>query len=159
MTTVASYLRTVSTYIPRLVWPNKPVFGREQWIKRLDRRLGIEARCEFRRARDWDLGATTSQRRLLGDSHRAAVAAVMIRTGLRILSAPRWSPLGPGLVVAYLLQRLVHGRRGRPLDLVLLQLGLYHAPTVSPAVVRQHVFGPRRGSALHADAMTDPSMT
>jgi hypothetical protein len=28
----ASYLRTFSTFIPRLVWPSKPVFGREQWI-------------------------------------------------------------------------------------------------------------------------------
>ncbi len=27
-----NYLRIFSTYIPRLVWPEKPVFGREQWI-------------------------------------------------------------------------------------------------------------------------------
>src|SRR5205823_2118 len=26
-----SYLRLFSTYIPRLVWPGKPIYGREQW--------------------------------------------------------------------------------------------------------------------------------
>jgi hypothetical protein len=28
----ASYIRLVSTYIPRLVWHDKPYFGREQWV-------------------------------------------------------------------------------------------------------------------------------
>jgi len=28
----ASYLRLFSTYIPRLIWPNKPLFGREEWV-------------------------------------------------------------------------------------------------------------------------------
>ncbi len=27
----ASYLRLFSTYIPRVVWHDKPIFGREQW--------------------------------------------------------------------------------------------------------------------------------
>jgi hypothetical protein len=27
-----NYLRVFSTFIPRIVWPNKPLFGREQWI-------------------------------------------------------------------------------------------------------------------------------
>jgi hypothetical protein len=27
-----NYLRIISTYIPRILWPSKPVFGREQWI-------------------------------------------------------------------------------------------------------------------------------
>jgi hypothetical protein len=26
------YLRVFSTYIPRIAWPDKPVFGREQWV-------------------------------------------------------------------------------------------------------------------------------
>jgi hypothetical protein len=29
----ANYLRTFSTFIPRIIWPSKPIFGREQWIK------------------------------------------------------------------------------------------------------------------------------
>ena len=29
----ANYLRTFSTFIPRLVWPDKPIYGRDQWIK------------------------------------------------------------------------------------------------------------------------------
>jgi hypothetical protein len=28
----ANYLRTFSTFIPRIVWPSKPLFGRQQWI-------------------------------------------------------------------------------------------------------------------------------
>jgi hypothetical protein len=28
----SNYLRVFSTYIPRIVWPNKPVFGRDEWI-------------------------------------------------------------------------------------------------------------------------------
>jgi hypothetical protein len=28
----ANYLRIVSTFIPRLLWPSKPLFGRAQWI-------------------------------------------------------------------------------------------------------------------------------
>ena len=28
----ASYLRIFSTYIPRLVWPDKPLFGRREWV-------------------------------------------------------------------------------------------------------------------------------
>lgn len=28
----ANYLRTFSTFIPRIVWPSKPIYGREQWI-------------------------------------------------------------------------------------------------------------------------------
>ncbi|MGE3821509.1 MAG: hypothetical protein AB7I30_19025, partial [Isosphaeraceae bacterium] len=28
----ASYLRVFSSYIPRLVWPDKPSFGRDEWI-------------------------------------------------------------------------------------------------------------------------------
>jgi hypothetical protein len=27
-----SYLRTFSTFIPRIVWPSKPLFGRDKWI-------------------------------------------------------------------------------------------------------------------------------
>jgi hypothetical protein len=29
----ANYLRVFSTFIPRIVWPDKPIFGREQWVK------------------------------------------------------------------------------------------------------------------------------
>ncbi len=28
----ASYLRVFSTFIPRLVWPSKPIYGRAQWV-------------------------------------------------------------------------------------------------------------------------------
>ena len=28
----ANYIRLVSTFIPRIVWPDKPFYGREQWI-------------------------------------------------------------------------------------------------------------------------------
>ena len=38
-----SYIRIVSTFIPRIVWPTKPLFGREPVGERLDRRLGAGA--------------------------------------------------------------------------------------------------------------------
>jgi hypothetical protein len=28
----ANYLRCVSTFVPRILWPDKPLFGREQWV-------------------------------------------------------------------------------------------------------------------------------
>jgi hypothetical protein len=28
----SSYIRTVSTFIPRILWPTKPFFGRDQWV-------------------------------------------------------------------------------------------------------------------------------
>jgi hypothetical protein len=28
----ANYIRTFSTFIPRIIWPTKPLFGREQWV-------------------------------------------------------------------------------------------------------------------------------
>jgi hypothetical protein len=28
-----NYLRVFSTFIPRVIWPDKPLFGREQWVK------------------------------------------------------------------------------------------------------------------------------
>ena len=27
-----SYIRVFSTFIPRIIWPNKPLFGRSKWI-------------------------------------------------------------------------------------------------------------------------------
>ena len=27
-----NYLRVFSTFIPRIIWPTKPLYGREQWI-------------------------------------------------------------------------------------------------------------------------------
>ena len=28
----SNYIRIVSTFIPRIVWPTKPLFGRDQWV-------------------------------------------------------------------------------------------------------------------------------
>jgi hypothetical protein len=54
----ASYLRIFSTYIPRILWRDKPFFGREQWVS------AWIAGSEFKRERDFTgpaigiLGAT-----------------------------------------------------------------------------------------------------
>jgi hypothetical protein len=43
----ANYLRTFSTFIPRIIWPSKPIYGREQWIS------AWIAGSEFERAEDF----------------------------------------------------------------------------------------------------------
>ncbi|HEV3121077.1 MAG TPA: hypothetical protein VGY53_04210, partial [Isosphaeraceae bacterium] len=48
-----SYLRLYSTYIPRVVWPDKPYYGRDKWIK------AWIAGSEFRRE-EWFTGPAIS---------------------------------------------------------------------------------------------------
>jgi hypothetical protein len=43
----ANYIRVVSTFIPRLLWPSKPIYGREAWIN------AWTAGSEFERADDF----------------------------------------------------------------------------------------------------------
>ena len=92
----ASYLRLFSTYIPRIVWPNKPLYGREQWVN------AWIAGSEFKRESDFTgpaigiLGATQLNGGAVGTFIVLGVLALLLRIGLRLLPPLQDSPLGPG---------------------------------------------------------------
>ena len=54
----ACYLRCFSTFIPRIVWPNKPLFGREQWIRAWQAGSELKRDDEFTGPAIGILGAT-----------------------------------------------------------------------------------------------------
>jgi hypothetical protein len=77
----ASYLRLVSTYIPRLLWVDKPIFGREEWT------AAWIAGSEMRREEDFTgpaigiLGAAQLNGGAIATALVMAVVALVIRTG------------------------------------------------------------------------------
>ncbi len=88
-----SYLRIVSTYIPRIIWPNKPLFGRSKWIS------AWMAGSEFERNEDFTgpaigiLGATQLNGGWLGTLLVLGCIALVLRTGyeyLRIYEHVPW---------------------------------------------------------------------
>jgi hypothetical protein len=54
----ANYLRTFSTFIPRLVWPEKPLYGRRQWIAAWQAGSELERDDDFASPSIGILGAT-----------------------------------------------------------------------------------------------------
>ncbi len=76
----ANYLRVFSTFIPRIVWPTKPIFGREQWIN------AWIAGSELKRDEDFTgpaigiLGAAQLNGGAIGTLILLASLAVLLRT-------------------------------------------------------------------------------
>ena len=76
----SSYLRIFSTFIPRLIWPDKPIYGREAWIS------AWIAGSEFKRNREFTgpaisiLGATQLNGGAVATVIVLAALALMIRT-------------------------------------------------------------------------------
>jgi hypothetical protein len=76
-----SYVRLVSTFIPRIVWPDKPYFGREQWIN------AWIAGSEFRRDTTFTgpaigiLGALQLNGGAAATALMMATLALLLRTG------------------------------------------------------------------------------
>lgn len=76
----ASYLRMFSTYIPRLLWPDKPIFGRDAWIS------AWKAGSEFKREDTFTgpaigiLGAAQLNGGAIGTLLVMGLAALMLRT-------------------------------------------------------------------------------
>jgi hypothetical protein len=76
----ASYIRIFSTYIPRVLWHDKPFFGREQWVS------AWIAGSEFKRDRDFTgpaigiLGATQLNGGATATLIVLGLIAVLIRT-------------------------------------------------------------------------------
>jgi hypothetical protein len=75
----ANYIRTVSTFIPRLIWADKPIYGRDKWI------AAWRAGSEFKREEDFAgpaigiLGATHLNGGAAGTFVVMAAVAVMLR--------------------------------------------------------------------------------
>jgi hypothetical protein len=89
-----SYLRIFSTYVPRLLWPNKPIYGREAWIN------AWMAGSEFHRNPDFTgpaigiLGATQLNGGAIATVIVLAALALMLRTGydyFRFHAASPWA--------------------------------------------------------------------
>jgi hypothetical protein len=73
----SSYIRILSTYIPRIVWPDKPYYGREEWVG------AWIAGSEYKR----DSTFTGPAIGLLGATHLngGATATVIVLAGLALM--------------------------------------------------------------------------
>ena len=130
-----NYLRVFSTFIPRIIWPTKPLFGRSKWISAWIAGSEMERDEDFTGPAIGILGATQLNGGALGTADRPWLHRLRSPLGLRILSPLRRRSVGPVLVGDHLLQRLVHGRQRRPDRLVLLQLGVHCASRRRPHLV------------------------
>jgi hypothetical protein len=90
----ANYLRIFSTYIPRLLWPDKPIFGREAWTN------AWMAGSEFKRNPDFTgpaiglLGAAQLNGGAVATAIVLAAAALLMRTSydyFRFHAAAPWA--------------------------------------------------------------------
>ncbi len=134
----ANYLRVFSTFIPRLFWPSKPLFGRAAWINAWMAGSELERADDFTGPAIGILGAAQLNGGAVGT---VIVLAVRSRSLLRVAYEyfRRYAgcPLGAILLGDHFLQRLVHGRHRRPDGLVLLQLGVFDVSHRRAAVVGQ----------------------
>jgi hypothetical protein len=76
----ASYLRVVSTFIPRIVWPEKPVYGRSQWVNAWIAGSEMERDLDFTGPAIGILGATQLNGGGVGTLIVLACAALLCRT-------------------------------------------------------------------------------
>ncbi len=75
-----NYLRIVSTYIPRIVWPTKPVFGRAQWVSAWIAGSELDRDEEFTGPAIGILGATQLNGGAVATLLVLAFAALLLRT-------------------------------------------------------------------------------
>ena len=94
----ASYLRIFSTFIPRIVWVDKPIFGRDQWIAAWIAGSEMKRESYFTGPAIGILGATQLNGGAIGTLIVLACVAAPAPGRIRILPAQRRQPLGPGLV-------------------------------------------------------------
>ena len=105
------YLRIVSTYIPRLIWRDKPIYGREEWVRAWIAGSTSKRDEDFTGPAIGLLGATQLNGGAVGHGHRARRPGPLDPHGLRLLPDAQHGPLGPGVVVLDLLQRLADDRQ------------------------------------------------
>jgi len=75
-----NYLRMVSTFIPRILWPSKPVFGRRQWVNAWIAGSEMERDEDFTGPAIGILGATQLNGGAIGTLIVLAFVAILLRT-------------------------------------------------------------------------------
>jgi hypothetical protein len=76
----ANYLRVFSTFIPRIIWPTKPIYGRSQWIAAWMAGSEMERDEEFTGPAIGILGATQLNGGAVATAIVLACAALLLRT-------------------------------------------------------------------------------
>jgi hypothetical protein len=76
----ASYIRTVSTFIPRILWPTKPLFGRQQWVNAWIAGSELDRDEDFTSPAIGILGATQLNGGVIGTLVVLACIALLLRT-------------------------------------------------------------------------------
>ena len=114
------YLRLFSTFIPRIIWPSKPIFGRDKW------QLAWVAGSEFPRDMTFTgpaigiLGALQLNGGALGTAVVLGSAGDDAARGLRVLPAVCRRGVGAGVVGGDVLQRVADDGERRSVCVVLL---------------------------------------
>jgi len=80
-----SYLRVFSTFVPRIIWPGKPLYGRRQWVNAWIEGSEMERTEEFTGPAIGILGATQLNGGSISTLIVLACAALMLRTGYEYL--------------------------------------------------------------------------
>ena len=80
-----SYLRVFSTFIPRIIWPNKPLFGRSKWISAWMAGSEMERDEDFTGPAIGILGATQLNGGALGTLIVLGCIAFVLRSGYEYL--------------------------------------------------------------------------
>ncbi len=76
----ANYIRIVSTFIPRIIWSTKPIFGRHAWIGAWIAGSELEREDDFSSPAIGILGATQLNGGAIGNLIVLAVVASLLRT-------------------------------------------------------------------------------
>jgi hypothetical protein len=80
-----SYLRVFSTFIPRIIWPSKPLFGRAKWISAWMAGSEVERSDDFAGPSIGLLGATQLNGGALGTCIVLGTIAFVMRSGYEYL--------------------------------------------------------------------------
>jgi hypothetical protein len=80
-----NYIRVVSTYIPRIIWPSKPLFGRSKWISAWMAGSEMERTEDFTGPAIGILGATQLNGGALGTLIVLGCLAMILRSGYEYL--------------------------------------------------------------------------
>ncbi|MGZ3300172.1 MAG: hypothetical protein ACXWPK_04525 [Isosphaeraceae bacterium] len=89
----ANYIRVCSTFIPRIVWPTKPLFGREQWISAYIAGSEMDRGEDFTSPAIGILGATQLNGGAVGTLIVLACIALLLRAAyeyFRLYSEVPW---------------------------------------------------------------------